>query len=99
MYNKVLLAASDVAKCPKPCTTEDFEASIDTIERTGEPAEESTVVISFESNRSEVQTETLLFGVTSIVASVGGSLGLFLGFSCLDSAVRLMEQCLERGYR
>ena len=37
------------------------------------------------SSDIDVFTEILLYDFTAIVAAVGGSLGLFLGFSCLDT--------------
>ncbi len=32
----------------------------------------------------QLQEEILMFDFNAIIAAVGGSLGLFLGFSCLD---------------
>jgi len=37
------------------------------------------------SSDIDVFTEILLYDFAAIVAAVGGSLGLFLGFSCLDT--------------
>ena len=41
----------------------------------------SAWVISFSSRNIVVEKETLAFGVIEIIGSVGGTLGLFVGFS------------------
>ena len=35
--------------------------------------------------------ETLLYDFNAIVAAVGGSLGLFLGFSCYEQGKKLID--------
>ena len=37
------------------------------------------------SSDIDIFTEIRLYDFAAIIAAVGGSLGLFLGFSCLDS--------------
>lgn len=49
------------------------------------PPGEARLVL-YQSVRSEVREEALLLAFNAIVASVGGSLGLFLGVSCLSVA-------------
>ena len=39
------------------------------------------------SSDIDVYTEIRLYDFAAIVAAVGGSLGLFLGFACLDSVL------------
>jgi hypothetical protein len=46
----------------------------------------------YHSSRVEVLEEYLLFDFNAIVAAVGGSLGLFLGFSCLDFGYYIMDR-------
>ena len=41
------------------------------------------------------QEETLYIDFNAILAAVGGSLGLFLGFSCLDCCTYLTKQLLD----
>ena len=48
-----------------------------------------TVVL--ETGSVETRSEELIFDIVSIVASVGGSLGLFLGFSCLNVSKMIMD--------
>ena len=43
------------------------------------------------SSDIDVYTEIRLYDFAAIVAAVGGSLGLFLGFSCLDSILILIN--------
>ncbi len=44
--------------------------------------------VRFETNDVIVLEEYLLYDFNDIIAAVGGSLGLFLGFSCLQVAFR-----------
>jgi hypothetical protein len=44
------------------------------------------------------EEEYLLFDFNAIVSAVGGSLGLFLGFSCLDFLLRLLAKVENFGF-
>ena len=46
----------------------------------------SVMYLYFTEMEVEAREEVLLYDMGNIVAAVGGSLGLFLGFSCLDFA-------------
>ena len=92
MIEKVNIASSKLSSCPKPCTTHSFEAFDSRVEQPGLPTMESTLNIYFRDNQTQIETEYELFGTTSIIASIGGSMGLFLGFSCLDSAMYMAER-------
>ena len=50
-------------------------------------------VIYWFGNRNDVKTfkEYLIYGVTDVIGFVGGTLGLFVGFSFLDSVVRIVN--------
>ena len=93
----VLIEASQkLGDCAKPCTSREFEISTDRRIEPGLPTGKSTLMMYFQDNQTTIETEYELFGVTSIVASVGGSLGLFLGVSCLDSALYFLEIGFEK---
>ena len=85
-------SASDLFFCPKTCVEHKIEGSVSIKDLPGTPSDESLVIVYFSSLDSEVSREITLFGTTSIIASVGGSLGLFLGFSCLEAALTLAEK-------
>ncbi len=77
-----------VTGCPKECNAtiysllvarqpiQDFYAQDD--------GDEEAKLFLFVSNEVEVAEEYLLFDGNAIVSAVGGSLGLFLGVSCLS---------------
>ena len=46
-------------------------------------------------NREVVDEEFLVYDVNGIVGGVGGSLGLFLGFSCFGCSTALIEKALQ----
>ena len=56
-----------------------------------EKSEVSAVYASYESSKIEINEEYLLMGVTSIISATGGSLGLFLGFSCFGAIWNIFE--------
>ncbi len=54
-------------------------------------AASSELVLFYRTSRVGHTKEVVLYDFGSIVAAVGGSLGLFLGFSCLDTGRKLLE--------
>ena len=75
-------------RCPKTCSEETFTQT-----EISAPNSENhtTIVMYYKGNSYDLQKEQLLYDLNSIVAAVGGSLGLFLGFSFLDFAFRVIE--------
>ena len=83
-------------KCLKPLTTTLYKAKvlpIDKLNATGF----LDILFTFGTNEKEVAEEVLMIGFSSYIGSVGGSLGLFLGFSffthlscCID---KIFEIC------
>jgi len=68
--------------CPVPCQEEIYLT--DEVILPQSPRERrSTVILFYKSNVVKEFDEQVLFTFGDILASVGGSLGLFLGFSCL----------------
>lgn len=55
----------------------------------------SLVEISYASTTIETRRELVLFDAAAILGAVGGSLGMFLGLSCLD-AVRAVFWIAEK---
>ncbi len=51
----------------------------------------SSLMIYFGSTLSQQTHEVLLYKFGDIVGTVGGSLGLFLGFSCLQAGKSLIQ--------
>ena len=64
----------------------------------GKTYQNSTTIAAymfFRDAKVQVQHEYVLFDFPAIVGSVGGSLGLFLGFSVLDAAMMLVHWLSE----
>jgi hypothetical protein len=47
----------------------------------------------------EEHVESLAYDASSLLVSVGGNLGLFLGFSCLSVLFALINICQNYGFR
>ena len=51
--------------------------------------DKSSIAVYYKNMDIEVSEEVLLYDFNALVAAVGGSLGLFLGFSCYSVALEL----------
>ena len=89
-------------KCPKPCKLTHYKSSSsELIEMTYVKMKENqaTFELSTDRNRNIVQ-ELLVYDTNDMIGSIGGSLGLFLGFSffdiiskCLDKFINRVSEC------
>ena len=51
--------------------------------------------VHLESMTEQVYEELLLFDLSSFIGNIGGSLGLFIGFSYLDFATKLTDSLVD----
>ena len=56
----------------------------------------SSIAFYYENTNTLVSEEMLLYDLNSIVSAVGGSLGLFLGFSCFQVALWMLGCVFKR---
>ena len=82
--------------CPRQCTIQEYSGRIDYLKEKKEPSCEegknSTLTFSVRFASPYMMTfseEYLIYNVLGMVGSVGGTLGLFLGFSFYDTIVKL----------
>ena len=54
------------------------------------------IYFKYASNKIDVYEETLMFDETSLVGSLGGSLGLFVGFSFFGYAMPIVEAIFDK---
>ena len=95
-YNKydLLKLSENLGKCLKACTTFQYSGTmIPTFK--GEITNNSRLVVLgywFNYNDEvEVLEEYLIYEITSVIGSIGGTLGLFIGFSFLDISTKLIN--------
>ena len=86
--------------CSLPCTTVSFGFDVFTIHRnswidTNDEPEVPLGVFQFRFYFSLLEVEesvvTLVYDLETLLASLGGNLGLFLGFSCLSVMISLLQ--------
>ncbi len=77
--------------CPDPCQGYEYTARIDRYDFV-HPNGEFVLDFMPSSYRITVQEEVLLFDLATFIGSVGGSLGLFVGFSFYDFATFLSDK-------
>ena len=81
-------------QCLKPLTMTLYDANPVKLEGEVNPNNSVDLLFGYASNEMEIKEEALMIGTSSYIGSVGGSLGLFLGFSffthlswCIDKLV------------
>ena len=82
-------------ECKKPCKVRRYEFA-PMITNEIENDEPSYFYISIVSNEIIVQEEVLMFDSNSIIGTIGGSLGLFIGFSfmsCINYFLDNLQRC------
>ncbi len=91
----VSLDSTVVRACPQPCTEVEFKGNI----KTDAVPYSAGLYLYLDSMAEEVFEQVLLFDIPSFIGNIGGSLGLFIGFSYLDFATKLTESLLDFLYR
>ena len=83
-----------MAKCPTPCTKKAY--SILQRKLFWNTTEKYTSIWYMHADtKVDLYTEIRLYDYNAIISAVGGSLGLFLGFSVLDSILLMIRQLFE----
>ena len=82
--------------CKHPCTYMQLSYEKRIYNQLKPLVNQSNIAIYYDLTDTIVTEEVLLYDLNSIVSAVGGSLGLFLGFSCfqgshVDSAVGIVS--------
>lgn len=93
MQETMSKAESKIISCPELCSADLFTLSENENPIFSEKSENVTeVYLSWDDLDVLIEEEYLLLDFNAIVSAVGGSLGLFLGFSCLDFLLKLLSK-------
>ena len=85
--------------CPVPCSQKSFNYNIKYLNRNSWiESQNSTlsqnmaiVAVSYRSLLVEERVETIVYDLESLMTSIGGNLGLFLGFSCFSTFLTVLK--------
>ena len=88
--NKELLEILD--KCSKACTTFEYSGTIVTHPEVFNNSRSTGLGFWFNGeNEMALSEEYLIYEITGVIGSIGGTLGLFIGFSFLDISTKLIN--------
>ena len=95
-HNGVFYPEKEAAlgQCLRPANTMEFKAKV--ISFRSSASEHINMWFKYGSGQLEVNEEILSIGLTTFIGSIGGSLGLFLGFSMYDYISSLVDAILKR---
>ena len=85
------IGKSRVDQCYDPCVLPEFKVRQRESYVPGKPQGKARLFIYYYSVEEEIVEEYVLFDFNAIVAAVGGSMGLFLGFSFLDCGFAVVK--------
>ena len=94
-----LVKAARLEECQRSCKQTDFYAKVsgtNAIPKFWPEGMDNEVCFGFATTIVKVDEEYLIYGFADMVGSVGGSLGLFLGFSFLDQLSSLLAMIQRR---
>ena len=86
------ITAAILHRCPGPCNQWKYEIATRKVPIQGRPSNMSRVSLYFERMEVEEREEYLLLDFTAILAAVGGSMGMFLGFSFLSAGSAILKR-------
>ena len=88
--NKELLEILD--KCSKACTTFEYSGTIVTHPEVFNNSRSTGLGFWFNGeNEMAASEEYLIYEITGVIGSIGGTLGLFIGFSFFDVSAKLIN--------
>jgi hypothetical protein len=95
-----LMIAFDISKgkCQLPCSVSEFSGNVQE-NRVPEGNHLLYFILGYRSNRVSIFEEYLLYDFPAIVGSVGGSLGLFIGFSFFDFGSLILDTIIRHYVR
>ena len=76
--------------CPSPCMKTSFKISLKS--NTHDKSETAMISMRYDSDEITYLEEYLIFDISDILVAIGGSLGLFLGFSFLQCGFIIFEK-------
>ena len=99
MLLQKIMEVNQLESCPKSCKQVEYIGKVintDSLERSWPENMDVEVCYGFETMRVKVDEEYLIYSFADMVGAIGGSFGLFLGFSFLDQLFVLLEMVQKK---
>ena len=90
-FKSVRIEMLNASGCKHPCTYMQLSYEKRIYNQLKPLVNQSNLAVYYEITDTIVTEEVLLYDLNSIVSAVGGSLGLFLGFSCFQGAMWIVD--------
>ena len=93
------MEVNELESCPKSCKQVEYLGKVintDSLQRSWPVDMDVEVCYGFETMRVKVDEEYLIYSFADMVGAIGGSFGLFLGFSFLDQLFVLLEMLQQK---
>ena len=94
-----IMEVNTLESCPKSCKQVEYLGKVvntDSLQRSWPVDMDVEVCYGFETMRVKVDEEYLIYSFADMVGAIGGSFGLFLGFSFLDQLFVLLEMLQQK---
>lgn len=93
-WDSIKIISRHYDACLKDCLTIEYQGEmahgqLEVINQ--DPRTQASFVLSLKSKMVEIHEEFYLYDFAGMVGSVGGALGLFLGFSFLDCLCKILD--------
>ena len=92
IWNHILLNAKD--HCPTLCENIEYDIRLSKLGKNSKAASYwngTLFYATYASPKVKIEEEYILMGTNAIISATGGSLGLFLGFSCFGAIWSIFE--------
>ena len=92
---KTPIGSKSIQECEPQCQATEFHANIQRV-RMKRSDKKTYIGVIYQTNTVTLNEESLVYDILNFIGTVGGSLGLFIGFSFYDFCRLVEKQCYRK---